>query len=86
MNSSTLPGVSLKLKVNYNLAAQRVWEKFFLVDCGDEISEKMSRVGFNNLVGWLMKNSSSNLSVLSEKQKTGKICLNELVSIPCIPK
>ena len=38
----------------------------FLVDCGDEISEKMSRVGFNNLVGWLMKNSSSNLSVLSE--------------------
>ena len=58
----------------------------FLVDCGDEISEKMSRVGFNNLVGWLMKNSSSNLSVLSEKQKTGKICLNELVSFPCIPK
>ena len=73
MNSSTLPGVSLKLKVNYNLAAQRVWEKFFLVDCGDEISEKMSRVSFNNLVGWLMNNSSSNLSVLSENIRQQRI-------------
>ena len=45
---------------------------FFLVDCGDEISEKMSRVGFNNLVGWLMKNSSSNLSVLSENMRQVK--------------